>query len=401
MRRGVVGQSCGDVTNRRAVAGPRSRVSIPSTTAVPANNTSNRPDSVRPDDAADLHELLAQVASEASTTLTSAIERVNTLAHTGRIDRAGLRTLREELERARRVGMLGQQVSRIASPRVRVYEEKVDLTTLLRDLMMQRQREFEAKRIAVEPRLLQVTVVSDVTLIFAMLGAWLDWCLEHVQGALDLTLEVNGQTGRAELTCSFAPAREDAARIVQSKTMSWRLVEVCAHKLELPLERREQGPQLTLRLEFPKTVLATESLDTLLDPGPEAEPSTHNSRPLAGTHLLVVCGRRDLRVEIREAVQSMGLMLDFVANVAEAREFCAAGLPHAIVYEAAQGGAPMQRLAGELRADAPTLAFVEIVESGKPIQASMLGGLELSSVARPAVREALPTALNFELARVG
>jgi CheY-like chemotaxis protein len=182
-------------------------------------------------------------------------------------------------------------------------------------------------------------------------------------------------------------------------TMAWRLVEVCTRKLELSLERRAAAGRTMVEIGFPKTVLTTEVMDTLLDASMDEHPSSHNSRPLAGSHLLVVCARRELRVEIREALQSMGLMVDFVGTVEEAREFCASGLPHAVIFEASQGGMPMQRLMVELRQDAPGIVFIEVAESGKPFQVNNIGGHEVSCVARSALREALPTALTFELSR--
>jgi hypothetical protein len=60
------------------------------------------------DDASDAHQtqelvrwqdLLGQVGRELAEPLTAALERVSTLTTTGRIDRHGLRALREEIER--------------------------------------------------------------------------------------------------------------------------------------------------------------------------------------------------------------------------------------------------------------------------------------------------------------
>lgn len=356
------------------------------------------------DESLDLGELLAQVASESSALLSASIERVNSLAHTGRIDRAGLRALREELERARRAGMLGQQISRIGSNRVRLYEEKVELAAMLRDALLQRQRELEHKGIEVRQQLSPLVVVGDVTIIFAMLGALLDWCQDHAQGRLDITLELKTWPAHGFLNCAFAPrpgehTSSSATPAVATKTLAWRLVEVCARKLELTLERHDSGGRTQVEMGFPKTVLTSAAMDTLLDATLEEQPSRLNSRPLAGSHVLVLCARRDLRVEVRESVQSMGLMLDFVGNVDEAREFCLGGLPHAIVYEASQGGAALHRLMAELRAATPSIVFVEIAESGKPVQVNNVAGYELSCVARTALREALPSVLTFELSR--
>src|ERR1700758_3162532 len=64
-------------------------------------------------------EIIGQIGTEVGLPLSSALERVTVLATTGKIDRAGLRMLREEIERARRAGMIGQQLARFASGRIR------------------------------------------------------------------------------------------------------------------------------------------------------------------------------------------------------------------------------------------------------------------------------------------
>jgi hypothetical protein len=65
-------------------------------------------------DAVHWREIIAQIGSEVGLPLSSALERVTTLATTGKIDRAGLRALRDEIERARRASMMGQQIARFA-----------------------------------------------------------------------------------------------------------------------------------------------------------------------------------------------------------------------------------------------------------------------------------------------
>ena len=59
--------------------------------------------------------LVAQIGAEIAAPLTAALERINTLTSTGKIDRQGLRELRHEVELARQAGMAGQQLSRYAS----------------------------------------------------------------------------------------------------------------------------------------------------------------------------------------------------------------------------------------------------------------------------------------------
>jgi len=124
-----------------------------------------------------------------------------------------------------------------------------------------------------------------------------------------------------------------------------------------------------------------------------------NSKPLAGSHVLVVSGRREVRALVRDAIRPMGLMVDFTTSVEEAREFCRGGLPHAIVYEAALGGERFDLLRRELTAEVPQLCFITIVEDGHDYESSLRDGLQTTRVGRNALMTALPSALIFELSR--
>ncbi len=352
-------------------------------------------------------DLVAQVGSEVAAALTMALERVNALTLTGRIDRAGLRSLRDEIERARRAGLLGQQVSRFTSGRLRLSQERVDLTATLRQAISQRSREMASRGIQIHQVLEQATVATDPNLLFALLQGALDWAFEHAVSAIDLALEMKTWPAEARLRCTFSHCPPDRvetgpapAVATELHTMSWRLVECAARTMGLRLERRDTQDRTTLALTFPKTVLNADAVDTLLDLALTPQGSVGvNSRPLAGNHVLVLATRREVRTQVRDVVRAMGVMLDHVSSVDEAREFCGGGMPHAIIYEGAIGGGAMRRLMAELLAEQPQLVFIEIGEQGRPFEVNNVGGREQSRVALGALAEALPQALLFELAR--
>lgn len=353
-------------------------------------------------------DLVAQVGSEVAAALTLALERVNALTLTGRIDRAGLRSLRDEIERARRAGLLGQQVSRFASGRLRLSEERVDLTATLRQAISQRSREMASRGIEVHQVLEAADVATDPSLLFALLQGVLDWAFEHAVSAIDLGVELKTWPAEAQLICGFHHCPPDrvstsaAATVVASlNSMSWRLIEVCARTMGLRLERRDAPDRTQVSLTFPKTLLNAEVVDTLLDLQLDPQPPAigANSKPLAGSHVLVLSTRREVRAIVRDIVRPMGLMLDYVGSVDEAREFCAGGMPHVIVFEGSVGGGAMRRLMGELLGDTPSLAFIEIGDQGRPFEVTNIAGREVSRVALSALTEALPKALMFELAR--
>jgi hypothetical protein len=352
-------------------------------------------------------DLIGQIGSDIGLPLTSALERVTALTTTGKIDRAGLKALRDEIEQARRVGMIGQQLARYASGRIRQSPEQVSLTQLMRDVLVQRGREATARGLEVRQSLRPAEVIIDATLLHALLQATVDWALEHGRQSVDFRIDLRNWPANARLTCQFAHAtdhlsppdvvaRNDHAAALDS--MSWRLVQQLAWTLQLGIERQDNADSVNLALEFPRTI--SEQIEGVsaveIDHGFSA---SENSKPLAGSHVLVIATRRDLRSDIRDATRHMGLVVDFVNSVEEAEEFCRDALPHAIVYESALAGQRFQQLRDGISTEVPTFVFIEIAEEGSAFELSGEGDRHHALVGRSTVTESLPSALIFELSR--
>ena len=362
----------------------------------------------------DSQALIAQLGSEVASTLSSALERVATLAATGRIDRDGLRALRDEIDLARRAGIMGQQVVRLGNGRVQLARERLDLTALLREALLQRSREIDARGIEVRQVFVTAEVMSDATLLFSLLQTLLDWTFEHAVSRIDLKLDIKSWPSHARLSTAFAHRQPDEADSnsastgpegeARLNTMSWRLLQQTALVLGLVVQRKDTPGTTELIFEFPETLAARlpglDSMEAAADPAVASSAvHAHNSQPLAGRHVIVLAARREVRNVVREALRPMGLMVDFVASVDEAREFCADGLPHAMIYEASLAGERFERLRTEMLTEVPTLPFIRIAEQGKAFEVLNLGGRQFASVGRDAIIEALPAALMFELSR--
>jgi hypothetical protein len=352
-------------------------------------------------------ELIGQIGSDVGLALSSALERVTTLAATGKIDRAGLRALREEIEHARRVGMIGQQLARFASGRIKQSPEQVTLTQVVRDVLVQRGREATARGLEIRQALRPAEVMVDATLLHALIQGIVDWALEHSQGAIEFRIDLKPWPPNARLSCHFmhrAEAPLDAAVVARSDdapsldTMTWRLVEQISWTLGLLIERLDNSDTTSLTLEFPKTI--HEQIEgvtaTEIDQG---FGTSDNSKPLAGSQVLVLAARRDLRSDIREATRHMGLVVDFVSSVEEAEIFCRDALPHAIIFESALANARFERLRDSLLAEVASFTFIEIAEEGHGFELSGDGDKHLATVGREAVLQSLPSALIFELSR--
>ncbi|MBX3623050.1 MAG: hypothetical protein KF891_24030 [Rhizobacter sp.] len=351
-------------------------------------------------------DVVSEMSAEIAVPLTAALERVQTLATTGRIDRTSLRSLGEEIARARQISMSGQQIARLASGRLRQTHERLALTDTLKDVLTQRARETQARGIHIKQVLRPAEVVVDASLLFSLLNTLLTWAMEHARSNIEFRIDIKTWPTHARLATRFAYRPVDqlpegstsADQASALDTMTWRVVEQTAWTMGLPIERKLDGHEVHLTLEFPRTVNdQLEGVSAIeLDQG--FSPSLHN-KPLAGSQVLVVASRRDVRVQIRDAIRNMGLIVDFVNSVDEAREFCRGGLPHAIVIESVLRGDRFNALRSEVESESADVVFIEIIEEGNTFEISGFGGLSMARVGRDAILTSLPSALMFELAK--
>ena len=350
-------------------------------------------------------EIIGQIGTEVGLPLSAALERVTVLATTGKIDRAGLRMLRDEIERARRAGMIGQQLARFASGRIRQSPEQISVTQMLREVLLQRGREATARQIEISQVLKPAEVVVDATLLHALMQAVVDWSLDLAQKKLEFKLDVKAWPPYARLTVRFAHASSDASdRLTPLGTplpsldsMAWRLVQQISWTLGLVLERSVSDDETTLTIEFPRTIHdEIEGVSVVeIDQGFGV---SDNSKPLAGSHVLVVASGREMRSLIKESIRHMGLLVDFVNGVEEAEEFCRDALPHAIIHESVLSGDRFQKLRNGISAEMPSFVFIEVAPEGSALQLST-NSSNGARIGRDAVMQSLPSALIFELSR--
>lgn len=347
------------------------------------------------------HALVAEIGAATAAPLTSALERIHALIASGRIDRAGLRALRDEVERARQAGMMGQQITRFASGRLRQSHERLQLADTLKSVIAHRHRETQARGIVLKPMLKPAEVIVDASLLFGLLNTTLDWALDHARSNIEFQIDFKSWPAHARLGCHFSHRPVDQAEMPEMpalESLSWRLLEQTAWTMGLPIDREDDAVSTRLTIEFPRTASdEIEGVSTLeIDDG--FAPST-NSKPLAGSHVLVIASRRELRVQIRDALRSMGLIVDFVNSVEEAAEFCRDGLPHAIIVESIQRGERFGRLHDEINAEVPDFVFIEIIEEGNTFEMSGFSGSNVARVGRDVIDSSLPSALMFELSK--
>lgn len=355
-------------------------------------------------------DLVSEFGAEIATPLTNALERVQSLVTTGKIDKSSLRSLCDEIQRARQIGMSGQQLARLASGQLRQTHERLSLTDTLKDVLHQRAADVSARGLAIKPMLRPADVIVDASLLFSLLNTMTSWSMQHAQSQIELRLDIKTWPAHARIACRFAcrfaclsPDRPDetvtSTELAASlNSMTWRLLEQTAWTMNLPIDRKIDGAEVLLTIEFPRTVNSQmEGVSAIeLDQG-----FSHsiNSKPLAGSQVLVVASRRDVRVQVRDAMRNMSMIVDFVNSMEEAREFCRGGLPHAVVFESVLRGDRFNELRGEVDSEGADVVFIEIIEEGSTFEISGFGGRNTARVGRDAILTSLPSALMFELSK--
>jgi hypothetical protein len=348
---------------------------------------------------------VAQLGGEVARTLSSALEQVSALAADGHIDRAALRALREDIDLARRAGIMAQQWARLSDAGLQLAHEGVDLAALLREAVTLRQRASKAHDIQIKQTYTEVELVSDASLLFSLVETLLDWAFEHARSRLVLRLDAKLSPERARLTCAFlrrhpAPAWGHISNGLDESlsTLSWRLLERITAVLGLSLSRHDTGDRSEMRLVLPGATARAEAAGPVPAPALDSV-QVWTEQALTGRHVVALCARRELRSLVREALRPTGAMVDFVATLEEARQLFEDALPHAVVYEAALGGGPFERLRDSLIAEAPSLAFVQISPGQRAFEVLEVEGRPHASVGEEALLESLPAALLSELSR--
>ncbi len=349
--------------------------------------------------------MVSDAGAEIAGPLSAALEHIHALTTTGHIDRAALRNLRDEVEQARQVGIAAQQLSRFAAGHMRQSHERLALADTVTTVMTHRARETQTRGIQLKLLLKPVDVVIDASLFFSLLNTMVDWAVANTSVQIDFSIEVKTWPAMARLLCSFNLLSNEAlngkpltVNTTKLDSMVWRLLEQTALTMNLPLTRSLQGHRVELALSFPRTVNDQMQGVSMLELDEGFAPSG-NSKPLAGSHVLVIASRRDMRVQVRDATRHMGLIVDMVSSVNEARDFCREGLPHAVIFESILNGSDLAELRAELLLEIADFPFIEITEHGSDHMMSGFGGAEHAFVGRDALQTALPSVLMYELSK--
>lgn len=351
--------------------------------------------------------LAGEVGAEVAASLSQALERLDEILRSGRVGRAGLNAVRDEVERARQIAMLGQQVSRLAAGLARATPEAVDLPEVLQAALRQQRQAVAARGLTLRQHLRPATVSADASLLFTLLQCVLQWALEHASGpVVRLSTELNSWPVHALLRCQFAWRAPDNAtagapdidRFAQPSgldTLAWRLVEQAAAALGVQVQREETPFEVHLTLAFPE---AARRWPKLVDEQAAAtdDPAGPGGPALAGSQVLVLAARTELRRAAHAGLAPLGVDVLDAASVDEL--LARAASVQAVLVPADLPGLAALRQGLADAGGRPALVLVDDVPPGVHIDAD--GRQETCRIGQATMSRDLPAVLRYALLRM-
>lgn len=348
-----------------------------------------------------LGAVVARLSAEVAAPLTQALERVLALGDTGRIDRPGLAALRDEIDAARRIGLRGQQLVRLATGEVHPRSERLDLKQLLGEVLA----EAAAAPTGAPVRwtwLAEVQVAADASLVNTLLRAASDWSQALARSAIDWRLDLRPTPVQARISCRFVP--REAARPLGDdglpaldESLDWLLLQYTAHIAGVQVRREDADGHTVLALNFPHTVDETLAGASALELGAHGGPG--GPALLAGSQVLVLAARRELRQQVRLAMHGHDLFIDYAPTVAEAQHYCDDGLPQVLLYESSFEGEALRALRERLAAAPHGVALIELVPGRSGCDLGGPAGAAVARVGTEGLRQTLASVVVLELAR--
>jgi len=341
-------------------------------------------------------ELVAGLAEQFTENVSSLQNQIDQLLAKGRINKLEHRALSVPAERIKLAGVSAQQINRFYSGRIRQSHEKVDMAQLVEGVLQERKQELGTLGIALRRKLKQVEVLIDPTVAHTFVNAVLDWGLPF-GNRVDMRLDLNAWPQHARLQMRVANDGVPPSSAASTDSLSWMLIRQIAlvsGGVEIEREVNEEGVSFTAM--FTRTVQAVDGISAV-DLSDE-----HSSmfKSLSGTYVLTISPSLQIRADVRDALREIGISSDSVVDFQQARDAIKSRMPSLIVVDSEIKDDDFDAFRRDLLREVFEFPFVEISPDDSSFDMSGFGEFSMAKVGRGNIREALGTAVMFELAKM-
>lgn len=342
-------------------------------------------------------QLLASAAEQIGDALQALQSGVDQLQSQQRLGPQGQLALGVPLGRIKRLTFVMQQLNRFHSGRIRQSHEKVDLARLAEDSLQERRKEFALIGIEMRRKLKPVDVLIDPAVAHAFLNALLDWALP-LGRRIDVRVDVNHWPPHARLQVRVhGDGAPPSSMPTSLDNLDWALVrQIAATASGIDLQREITPDGITTTALFQRTAQSVDGISAI-ELSTEEQSSMFKS--LQSVYALVISPSLQIRADVRDALREIGVSADSVVDLQQASDAISHRTPNVIVIDAALKGVDFDVFRREVLGLTMDMPFVEISPDDSSFDMSGFGEMAMAKVGRGNIREALGTAVMFELAK--
>ena len=326
------------------------------------------------------------------------------------ISRAQVATLESAIRAAHRIAMHSQQISRLAGGRLRQSHERLELHTIVHDVLGGMATQFKLGGFEVSHRLKNVDVIVDPGLLLSLITVAMDWSIEQGR-RLQVRLDIKNWPAHAELVIKASQivavassGPEFGSDQKSPDDLNWQLLLQIAQAMGVTVERVTEPDYTLLTIEFPRTVRQLEGLTAveMAESGQGGNSTTFltEAKPLAGHRILTLSTDATIIESLKSVCESMGLLVDVCSTSAQATRYCELDKPHLIVVEERLRDHEFEELRQDLLRTDVNYPVVEVVRAPNVLEMSNWMGDSVSRISRESLRSQLPSFLVMELAKI-
>lgn len=342
-------------------------------------------------------ELVAALADHFTESVSALQGQVDQLLAKGRITKMEHRALNIPAERIKLAGVSAQQIHRFYSGRIRQSHEKVNMADLVEGVLQERKQELGILGIALRRKLKPVEVLIDPTVAHTFVNAVLDWGIPF-GNRVDVRMDLNAWPQHARLQMRVSNEGVPPSSSMSSDSLSWMLIrQIAASAGGIEVERDVTAEGVSFTAMFTRTVVQAVDGISAVDLSDE-----HSSmfKSLSGTYVLTISPSLQIRADVRDALREIGISSDSVVDFGQARDAIKARMPNLIVVDSEIKDDDFEKFRDDLLREVFEFPFVEISPDDSSFDMSGFGEFSMAKVGRGNIREALGTAVMFELAKM-
>ncbi|HYF17886.1 MAG TPA: hypothetical protein VEA40_08450 [Ramlibacter sp.] len=306
--------------------------------------------------------------------------------------------LRRAMARLQLSSQRAQQITRLASGRIRQHRERVDIGKVLQSVMAERSRDFDASHVVLRLEPQPLAVLLDGAVASGIVHTLADWVLTFGSAALfRIDPGTSGTMPRLEVEVTRRPRGDPDAPAPRRRLhdgLQWVLLRQLLASAGLEIALDSQDTELWVVIEFPRTFTEADGMTALELPRQPA-------RAPGLDPVLVVASDPELLREALEALAVSGFETLGAATARDAWQCLRQQRPGSVVLADDARGGDFDELRAELLGVDGPRPLIEVVAKRRPFHLHGFQGFDIPWVAREDLHKELGATLLFELAKVG